>query len=175
MVPNFLFSSSPLIDQYILELVEEHSHHIWLATLKSKEPNNNFVERFLHNLKFDSHMGASTLQIQILSEFVTDKVIMKRFVMVKKTSRSRQLDAIDPLVKWSFQCGFFSSFSNNLKSFRLSKLGALGFVVKAWDLHLCTLSHSTIWDRANSFMTDENRTIAGQTLSLNPNFVLDAD
>jgi hypothetical protein len=104
MLPNYLFSSLEQTNKYLLELMDNHHHYVWLAALKSKEPATTFFDKLLFHRS--NYVDSSTIKIHIVSEF-TDKSIIKRFVMVEKVSSDSSLDNIDPLVKWSFQCGFF--------------------------------------------------------------------
>jgi hypothetical protein len=67
----------------------------------------------------------------------------------------------------------FGNFMHNLKTFRLTRLANIDSDVKSWELNMCTLAHSSLWDRNSTFIQGNHRTIEGQTLSMNPNFILD--
>lgn len=168
MLPNYLYSNVGQTSKYLLELMDQHNHYVWLTELKSKEPSNDFFEKFLNQT--NNYVDRNTIKIEVLSEF-KEKTILKRFVMVEKTSSDNSLDNIDPLVKWSFQCGFFGSFISNLKTFKLTRLQGTD-INKSWELHSCTLVHSSLWERNSTFLESNQRTIEGQIISINPNFIL---
>jgi hypothetical protein len=173
MDSNYLYNRYEQKIQYLLELNDAYRHHIWLINLKSKPPSVDFFNNIFQIHRSSNYVDSDSLKFEIVSTY-EDKTILTRFVMVEKLSSKKNYDdGIDPLIKWSFQCAFFNSFLHNVKNFRLTEIA--DSKQKSWDLHLCALAHSTLWDNNSAFLGYNTNKIIGVILCLNPSYITNSD
>jgi len=169
MDSNYLYNRYEQKIQYLLELNDVYTHHVWLVNLKSKPPSVDFLNNIFQFHNPGNYIDNDSLKFEVISTY-EDKTILSRFVMIEKFPSKKIFDdGIDPLIKWSFQCAFFNSFLHNVKNFRLTQLSESN--QKSWDLHLCALAHSTLWDNNSTFLGYNTNKITGVMLCLNPSYV----